>query len=123
MVGVTVHATFLIVLLSATVTCMNLPEKEVDQVMQDVIAEIVEDESQNLGRKELMDHVYQDWQYLKACSEKGCDAISIANRSDDMLSCMKKVAEMNTLLNYTERIYLDKAFRYAVHARWVAFKR
>ena len=75
-------------------------------------------------RKELMDHVYQDWQYLKTCySEKNCDAISIADRSDDMLNCMKKVAEMNAPLNYTESLYLDKAFKYVVYARWGAFKR
>ena len=46
MVGITVHATVLIVMLSATVTCMNLPEKFVNQVMQDVMAEIIGDETQ-----------------------------------------------------------------------------
>ena len=114
MVGVTVHATVLIVMqLSATVTCMNLPEKFVNRVMQDVIAEIIEDEYQNLDREELMSRAVQTYQNII----ERFDVTTMVEKADVVVTCMTKVAEMNTTLNYKERVYLDRAFDIAVSSR------
>ena len=119
MVGVTVHVTVFVVMLSASVTCMTLPEKFLNRVMQDVIAEIIEDERQNLDRpsdREVsMKCVRENFESIKSCSTK-CE-----KKSDDMLSCMMKVAKMDTPLDYTERQYLGYAITKAalvLYQRW-----
>ena len=106
--GITVHATVFIVMLSATVTCMNIPEKFVNRVVQDEMNGMLEAEFQDIYREALMNCVRQNWLGVTKCSTK-CDAISIKKKSDQMMACMFEVAEMDTPLNYTEREYLSSA--------------
>ena len=125
MVDVTVYATLFIVILSASVTCMTLPDKFVNRVMQDVIAEILEDEPQNpdrsSDREASMKCVRENFEsikiLIKSCSTQ-CEAVS-----EDMLSCMMKVAKMDTPLDYTERQYLGHAITIAAGVLGKRWKR
>ena len=125
-----VHATVLIIIvLSATVACMNLPEKFVDRVMQDVIAEILEDEFQNPGREQLMNRVEQDWLNVTKCKQiydsgnLTCSENLMDAKSADMLNGMTSVAEMNEPLNYTEHRYLSNAIAVYQIIKYIRYER